>query len=265
MTGQTNERPRKGQLPLPKGSRLTSAHDSGYEQARDGDIAGGLLIAAEREREQVAGDLHVRLVSLSHDYDYAAKRLEAGEREHILSHSSYEQDLPRLNAKLAGLNHQIRTASNLAEYGKQPSVEAKARSLEIAAAVLDSEVEAAGLNGSHPDGDKLRGAAALMRLAEDDRVQAERAEREREAAKKLAALKRKPLGVAEKAMLDQIGQYEKGYLIGRYMGDRERKAVSSLTRRGLVGQERRRVEDRMEQYATLTDEGKAALAKEALA
>lgn len=250
MTENT-ERPKAGDL------TLSATADDAWDVAMSGDAGAAIRSGLIAERERTANALHYKLVKLRDEFDNAARQLEAGRRQYVISRSNWFADLPVLIEQLDSETKAVENAERLAGLADRHSPKAAAYRLERAAHSLDMVVEEAGLKGEHALATSLRAEAARIlaeaddatRRAREERAATEAAQRARRVARPLGGMERKLLAKAENEPI----------LVGRYNMTLERKAIKSLVERGFLGPRAR--DEEHGTHHLITDAGRERLAQ----
>lgn len=243
--GVATERPKAGDL------TLSATADDAWDVAMSGDAGAAIRSGLIAERERTANALHYKLVKLRDEFDNAARQLEAGRRQYVISRSNWFADLPVLIEQLDTETKAVENAERLAGLAERHSPKAAAYRLERAAQSLDMVIGGYGLEGEHALATSLRAEAARIVAEADDAARRAREEREERVAAERARRVARPLGATERKLLSKA---ENGPIqVGRWNQTLERKAITRLVERGFLSPQTR--DEQHGTHHTITDEG----------
>lgn len=256
------ERPEPGKITRVDSTRgggvSSDSPDSGavfsedaWQVAGRGDTATAIVSSLIANREKMASTLHYKLCKMRDELDYAARRLEEGDRRHVVARNNWYADLPIQIEQLQQQQEVIEDAVQLVRYASKVTPVSTSFALAQAADALESldadrhAARLAAVVAANPDYDPsvakmpsntlvatLREQAASIRQVHEQNTRREadarQAERDAAKAKRLA----RPLGEGEKRALNLLmgGPRQMPY---RSSG-REAKAFSSLVERGMA-------------------------------
>lgn len=226
-------------------------NEDAWEVAGRGDTATAIVSSLIANREKMASTLHYKLCKMRDELDYAARRLEEGDRRHVVARNNWYADLPIQIEQLQQQQEAVEDAAQLVRYASRVTPVSTSFALAMAADALESldadrhAARLAAVVEANPDYDPsvakmpsnalvatLREQAASIRQVHEQntRREADAREAQREAvkAKRIA----RPLGEAEKRVLHDLmgGPKQLPYR----SASREGKAFASLIERGMA-------------------------------
>lgn len=231
MTATDSNRPQPGKLTASTEWAMASEE---YDLARAGKGGEAVLAAAMHRQETAANELHYLLRKLSEEFDFAARKLEQGERRYALNTSSWHTDLPIKNVALNLASQAVEEARRHLETAAQNHPYARAYRLEQAADTLDASIGEMGLKGAHPLGSQIRDEANSIREAHDAAETARRDEGKAKAAAEKAKRIARPMGVTERKVLHMAKDGDGLRLSYRFGKDSDMKAAKRLVERGYL-------------------------------